>query len=159
MAGRLHLDAVITPTRSLPLRGFLVLLGLVLGLDLLAGIAFVALGAAPILLFLGAGVLGLCLAFWASYRQARARERVQVTADHVMVTRERGLLKRTVWTSPTAFTRVALEKDKRQGAEVRLMISGRRLTIGSSLGPKEREGLAQSVEAAIRSARAERYDD
>ena len=159
MAARLHLDALITPTRSLPLKGFAVLLGVVLALNLMVAVVFLAIGAAPILLFLAAGVLGLCLAFWISYRQARARERVRITADQVIVVRERGRLSRTVWSSPTAFTRVSLEKDKREGAEVRLMISGRRLTIGSSLGPKERVGLAESVEAAIRSARAERYDD
>jgi len=158
MAARLHLDTVIAPTRSLPLRGLALVLGLVLGLDLLVGVAFVALGAALILLFLAAGLLGLGLAFWVSYRQARARERVRITADHVMVTREHGRLTRTVWTSPTAFTRVSLEKDGRDGSEVRLAISGRRLTIGSSLGPKERKGLAESVEAAIRAARAERYE-
>ena len=73
-------------------------------------------------------------------------------------TRERGSRADTVWTSPTAFTRVGIEQTGRYGAQVRLMLSGRRLTIGSFLGPKERVGLAEAVEQAIRSARAERYE-
>jgi uncharacterized membrane protein len=63
----------------------------------------------------------------------------------------------TLWSSPTAFTRVAIEETGRYGAQVRLMLSGKRLTIGQVLGPVEREGLARSIELAIRSARAERH--
>jgi uncharacterized membrane protein len=115
------------------------------------------MGAWPAPIFLGLDVLGVAVAFWISYRQARARERVQVTADQVRVMRELGVRSRTVWSSPTAFTRVELERTGDHGAEVRLMLSGRRLTIGAVLGPKERAELAHSVEAAIRSARAERH--
>jgi len=156
-AARLHLDAVIAPTRSLPMRGFKILLGAVIALNLIVGTGFVLLGAAPVPIFLGLDVLGVGLAFYFSYRQARARERVQVTADQVRVTRERGSRSQEVWTSPTAFTRVDLAETGRYGQEVRLMLSGRRVTIGRMLGPQERAGLADRIEQAIRAARAERY--
>ncbi|MEI9965585.1 MAG: DUF2244 domain-containing protein [Caulobacteraceae bacterium] len=83
---------------------------------------------------------------------------MQVSADQVRVLWERGpQVLRTVWTSPTAFTRVRLEDDGRYGAQVRLILSGKRCVIGQALGPAERAGLAEAVEAAIRLARAERY--
>jgi uncharacterized membrane protein len=82
---------------------------------------------------------------------------VQVSADEVRVVREQGGTSRTLWTSPTAFTRVDLEETGRYGAQVCLKLSGRRLAIGAALGPREREGLAQAVDQAIRSARAERH--
>ena len=158
MDARLHLDAVIAPTRSLPRKGLLILMGVVIAINLVVGTMFVLMGAAPVPIFLGLDVLGIGLAFWVSNRQARARERVQVTADHVKVLRENRAGVHTVWTSPTAFTRVRLEETGRYGKEVRLMLSGKRLTIGQLLGPQERAGLAEAVDRAIRAARAERYD-
>ncbi len=154
---RLHLDAVIAPARSLPVKGFVILLSAVIVLNLLVGTLFVLLGALPVPIFLGLDVLGVAIAFAVSYRQARASERVRVTADQVTVLHETGRTSRTVWSSPTAFTRVDLEETGRHGAEVRLKLSARRLTIGRALGPKERKGLAETVDRAIRSARAERY--
>ena len=158
-AARLHLDAVIAPTRSLPKKGLYVLLGLVIAVNLLVGTMFVLMGAAPVPIFLGLDVLGISLAFWASNRPARTRERVQVTADQVTVLHEGRHGARTVWSSPTAFTRVRLDESGRYGAEVRLLVSSRRLTIGRVLGPTERAGLAETIDNAIRAARAERYCD
>ncbi len=81
-----------------------------------------------------------------------------MTADHVRVLHETGsAATRTVWTSPTAFTRVDLDRSGRNGAEVRLLISGRRLVVGRVLGPQAREDLAGALDRAIREARAERH--
>ncbi len=157
-AARLHLDAVIAPTRSLQRKGLFILMGVVIAINLMVGTIFVMMGAAPVPIFLGLDVLGIGLAFWVSNRRARASERVQVTADHVKVLREGRAGVHTVWASPTAFTRVRLEDTGRYGKEVRLMLSGKRLTIGQMLGPREREGLAEAIYQAIRSARAERHD-
>ena len=108
-AARLYLDAAIAPTRSLPRKGLLILMGVVIAINLLVGTGFVLMGAAPIPIFLGLDVVGIGLAFWASGRQARPRERVQVTADQVTVLRETRRGAQAVWSSPTAFTRVRLE--------------------------------------------------
>ena len=157
-AARLYLDTAIAPNRSLPLKGFLILLAVLVAANLVVGTAFALMGAAPILIFLGLDVLGLCLAFLVNYRRSRGRERVQITADQVRVTRELGEQSQTVWASPTAFTRVAVEQTGRYGAQVRLILSGKRMTIGRVLGPRERETLAEAVDQAIRSARAERWE-
>ena len=157
-AARLYLDTVIAPNRSLPLKGFLILLGVLVFANLVVGVAFVMMGATPIPIFLGLDVLGLCLAFLVNYRRSRGRERVQITADQVRVVRELGARSQTIWTSPTAFTRVVVEQTGRYGAQVRLILSGKRLTIGQVLGPLERDKLADAVDQAIRSARAERWE-
>ncbi len=154
---RLHLDQVISPSRSLPVRGFVILLCAVMAVNLLVGTLFLLMGAWPAPIFLGLDVLALGSAFAVSYRRSRARERVQVTADHVRVVREDGRRSHMVWSSPTAFTRVGLEDAGRYGAQVRLRLSGKRLTIGAALGPIARADLASSVEQAIRAARAERH--
>ena len=154
---RLHLDTVIAPARSLPVKGFVILLCALMAANLLIGTFLFVIGAWPAPIFLGLDVAGVAIAFWASYRRSRARERVQVSADQVRVVRENGGAARTVWSSPTAFTRVDLDESGRHGAQVRLRLSARRLTIGEALGPRQREELAEAVEQAIRSARAERY--
>ena len=156
-AGRLYLDAVIAPSRSLPRQGLLILMGVLVMLNVIVGTGFVLIGAWPAPIFLGLDVVGVGVAFWVSNRRARALQRVQVTADQVRVLREDGAKVQTLWSSPTAFTRVGLEETGRYGAQVRLMLSGKRLTIGQVLGPLEREGLARAVEAAIRDAKAERW--
>ena len=153
----IHLDTLISPERSLPMTGFKVLLGLLIAVNLIVGGVFLAMGAWPAPVFLGLDVLGVWIAFRVSYRRAATRERVRVTADHVQVLRELGGRTREVWTSPTAFTRVDIDRSGRHGAELRLTLSNKRLRIGQALGPIQREGLATSIEAAIASARAERH--
>ena len=122
MPARLHMDAVLTPTRSLPRAGLFVL-----------------------------------LAFHVSYRQARRRERVQVSADEISVHHEVGAQSRTVWRSPTAFTRVAIEDRHQSVVKVTLMLSRRRLVVAGQVSPQERMDFADALEAAIKSARAERH--
>ena len=155
---RLHLDEVIAANRSLPRQGFIILICVVMALNLIVGTMFLMMGAWPAPVFLGLDVVAIWYAFRVSNRQARTCERVQVTSDHVRVLREVGASSQTIWTSPTAFTRVALEQSGRYGAEVRLMLSAKRLTIGAMLGPRQRAELAKAVDQAIRSARAERHE-
>jgi uncharacterized membrane protein len=153
----LHLDEVIARRPSLDKRGFFILIGVLVVLNLAVGIMFVAMGAPPIPIFLGLDVLAVWLAFRASYRQGLRRERVRVSADLVEVIREDGVRSETVWSSPTAFTRVALEDRGRYAAEVRLRVSRRALAVGQALGPRQRGELAEAIDAAIRAARRERH--
>ena len=121
------------------------------------GAVFFLMGATPVPLFLGVDVAAISVAFSMSYRRASRGERVQVTSDQVRVLREHGDSADVLWTSPTAFTRVALEPSGRYGLQVSLRLSGKRLAIGAALSPQEREGLARAVDDAIRRARAERH--
>lgn len=157
-AARLHLDEVIAHKPSLGKRGFFVLIGVLVTLNIGLGVVFVMMGAPPVPVFLGLDVLAVWLAFRASYRQGRKRERVQVTADEVRVIREDGDRAKTVWTSPTAFTRVALQPRGAYPPDVVLSLSGKAVAVGRALGPKQRSELAQAIEDAIRAARSERYD-
>lgn len=152
----LYMDAVITPNRSLSPRGFALVIGALAFINLVTAGFFLSIGATPIPVFLGLDVLAVFVAFKLSYRAARTAERVQVTAEEVRVRHESPRGGRTVWSSPTAFTRVALEtlgEDNR----VRLQLSGRRLTVGAALSPRERRDFGRALEAAVGRARAERW--
>lgn len=157
MQARLYMDAVLTPTRSLPRSGLYVLLGVLAFFNILVAILFLAMGAKPVPVFLGLDFLAVLLAFHVSYRQARRCERVQVSADEIRVTYEDGAQARTVWRSPTAFTRVFIEDRNQPEVKVTLMLSRRRMVVAGQVSPQERMEFADALEAAIKSARAERY--
>jgi uncharacterized membrane protein len=152
----LYMDAVITPNRSLSPRGFALVMGALALLNLLIAIGFLAAGAAPVPIFLGLDVLAVFIAFQISFRRARTAERVQVSSEEVRVRYETPRGARTVWISPTAFTDVALE-NAGHAARVRLGLSGRRLTVGAALSPRERVDFGHALEQAVKQARAERY--
>jgi uncharacterized membrane protein len=157
MDAPLHLDAVLTPNRSLPKAGLYVLLGAMAAMNLaVATLMVLAFHAAPIPIFLGLDFLAVTLAFRASYRQGRQAERVQVTSDEVRVLHEFGARQRMVWRSATAFTRVELEGEA-EDAHVRLSLSGRSLIVARQLSPQERSDFGRTLQAAVLSARAERY--
>jgi uncharacterized membrane protein len=151
------MDAVLTPTRSLPKAGLYVLLGLLGVVNLAVAGLFLAMGAAPIPIFLGLDFVAVLMAFNVSYRQARRSERVQVSADEVQVIQEQGRRRRMVWRSPTAFTRVSVAMRGEPEIRVALHLSGRSVVVAGQLSPQERADFADALEAAIASARAERY--
>jgi uncharacterized membrane protein len=157
MQARLHMDAVLTPTRSLPKVGLYVVIGVLAAFNIVLTVMFLSIGAKPIPIFLGFGFLAVLLAFHISYRQARRRERVQVSADEICVTHEVGAQKRMVWRSPTAFTRVEVRDLGEHEVSVALLLSRRRLVLAGQISPQERSEFAEALEAAIKSARAERY--
>ena len=152
----LYMDAVIAPNASLSKRGFAIIIAGLAAVNAIMAVFFLVVGALPVPIFLGLDLLGVFIAFKASYRRARPVERVPVSADAVRVRYENPRGARTVWSSPTAFTAVALEGTGHDG-RVRLSLSGRRLTVGAALSPKERSDFGEALQQAVRRARAERY--
>ena len=153
MPGRLYMDAVITLNRSLSPHGFKVLFGAVVAVNVAFAVFLVAVGAWPAPIFLGIDVLLVWFAFRASFRAAERAERVQVSAEEVTVLHDA----RTVWRSPTAFTRVDVEELGEHERRVRLRLSGRAFTVARALSPGERTRFAVALQDAIRNARAERF--
>ncbi|PVM84966.1 hypothetical protein DDF62_20750 [Caulobacter radicis] len=157
MAAALYMDAVIRPNRSLSRAGMAAVLGVAVAFNLMVAAFLLVVGAPPVLPFLGLDVLALWLALRASNRALSRSERVKVTAEEIIVSREDAKGARVVWTSPTAFTRVDLDQPGEHESRVRLFMSRRRLTLARALSPDERVAFARALERAIKAARAERY--
>ncbi len=157
MAAPTYMDALITPNRSLSDQGMKIVLGVVIAFNLLVALFLLVLHAPVVLPFLGLDILGIWLGLRASARAARRAERVHVTAEAVTVSREDETGAKTIWTSPTAFTRVGIEQPGEHETRVRLMIHRRRLTVGRALAPVERMEFANALQDAIRAARNERW--
>ena len=74
--GQPLLELVLTPHRSLPRRGFAVLMAALVLFNLVAGLVFLVVGAWPVIGFLGLDVLLVWLAFRMNYARARQSERI-----------------------------------------------------------------------------------
>src|SRR5258708_13419304 len=96
-SGGLFFERVLLPHRSLPPRGFhllMLLLGLV---SLAASVGFLAIGAWPICAFFGLDVAALYLAFRLSYRSARRPEVLRLAGDDFTVERVTIYGERALW--------------------------------------------------------------
>jgi uncharacterized membrane protein len=150
------MDAEIRPNRSLSERGFVVLIGIVTLANCASAAVFLAMGATFVPIFLGFDLLAVVIAFLVSFSAAKRVERVQVSATQVRVTHETPKWTRLVWESPTAFTRVHIEKQEEQTVALKLALSGREAEVAAALSPRERADFAKALERAIWRAKRER---
>ena len=132
----IYFDAMLTPNRSLSPRGFAIVMAVVGGLSFLYGVAFVSMGAFPILGFFGLDALAIYLAFRWSFRQQREERTVEV---------------------PSAFARVEIEEPLTLTSWLRIEHGRTAYVIGRFLTPPERKSLAKAIRRALLDARAERY--
>ena len=147
-------ERVLWPHRSLPPRGFRVLmLGLAL-LSLAAGIGFVSVGAWPICGFFGLDVALLYLAFRISYRSARQRETLRLADDQFTVERVGIYGERRQWRFQPFWLRVVLEERPNQSNRLSLASHGKSLVIGDFLAPPLRRELAANLREVLARWRA-----
>src|SRR5258705_2559908 len=78
-------SARLTPHRSLNRTGFLVLMAFLSAVSFAAGLAFLLMGAWPVLGFFGLDVLAIYWAFRVNFRRARATEEIWVTPFELRV--------------------------------------------------------------------------
>jgi uncharacterized membrane protein len=150
------MDAEIRPNRSLSERGFIVLIGIVTVANCASAAVFLAMGATFVPIFLGIDLLAVIVAFLVSFSAAKRIERVQVSATEVRVTHETPKWTRLVWESPTAFTRVRVEKDEERTIALKLALAGREAEVAAALSPRERADFAKALDRAIWRAKRER---
>jgi len=153
-AGGLLFERVLLPHRSLPPRGFHLLMGLLGLVSLAVGIGFVSIGAWPICGFFGLDVAALYLAFRLSYRSARQREVLRLAEDDFTVERVDIYGERLTWRFQPFWLRIVLEERADQTNRLLVASHGRSLVIGDFLGPPVRRELAHSLRAALARWRA-----
>ncbi len=147
-------SARLTPYRSLNRTGFVVVMTCLCAVSFVAGIACLMMGAWPVFGFLGLDVLAIYIAFKINFRRARASEQISVTPSVLRLRRvsHRGHV--LEWTFNPLWVRLDQEVDDEYGVE-RLYISasGRRVAVGSFLGPKEKASFSNALIAALNAAR------
>ena len=147
-------SALLTPHRSLSHTGFLAVMAFVSVVSFAAGLAFLMMGAWPVLGFFGLDVLAIYWAFRINFRRARASEEIRVTPSELRFRRisHRGHVVEYVlnplWVQLDRKTHPEFGVEK-----LYLLSKGRRVAIGSFLGPDEKASFANALIAALQAAR------
>lgn len=147
-------SALLTPHRSLNRAGFLVVMAFVSVISFVAGLAFLLMGAWPVLGFFGLDVLVVYWAFRINFRRAKASEEIRVTPSELRVRRvsHRGQVAEFVLNP--LWVQLDRKTHPEYGVErLYLLSKGRRLAIGSFLSPDEKASFANALVAALQAAR------
>ncbi|PLX38759.1 MAG: DUF2244 domain-containing protein [Hyphomicrobiales bacterium] len=148
-------SALLTPHRSLGPRGFLILMMVTGGLCFYAGVLFWAVGAWPVVGFLGLDVLLVWFAFRMSYRSGRAYEEVGVSQHMVIVRKVSPGGRAHEFRFNPHWVRLAVHRIEDEGCvHVALTGQGEKLDIGTFLNPKDRESFARAFADALMRARS-----
>jgi uncharacterized membrane protein len=147
-------SALLTPHRSLSSGGFLALMIFVTVISFAAGTAALLMGAWPVFGFFGLDALAIYWAFKINFRHARATEEIRVTPSELWVRRtsHRGHVMEFV------LNPLWVQLDQKIHAEygiekLYLLSRGRRVSIGSFLGPDEKASFAKALISALQAAR------
>ena len=143
-------ERVLLPHRSLPPRGFHLLMLILFLISVAVGIGFVSIGAWPICGFFGLDVALVYVAFRLNYRAARQREILRLADEAFTVERVGIRGERRIWHFQPFWLRVVLEE--RPGRANRLFVTshGRSLVIGDFVPPPMRHELASAIRDALR---------
>ena len=147
-------SALLTPHRSLNRTGFLVLMAFLSMVSFAAGLAFLLIGAWPVLGFFALDVLAIYWAFRVNFLRARATEQISVTPSELRVRRvsHRGHV--VEWVLNPLWVRLDQKTHVEFGIEKLYLVSkGRRVSIASFLGPDEKASFAKALLAALQAAR------
>lgn len=146
--------AKITPHRSLGRTGFIVFMAAIGVVSFVAGMVFLIAGAWPVFGFFGLDVALLYWAFRANYRAAAASEVITVTASELSVHRINHRGEEVAMTFNPRWVQLEKKIDPDYGLETLFLVArGRRYAIAGFLSPREKEGFAAALLAALHAAR------
>jgi uncharacterized membrane protein len=140
---------VLTPHRSLGPRGFLLLMTLLSLVCFVAGAAFYAAGAWPVLGFFGLDVLLIYVAFRLNYRSGRRCEVVEIDADALVVRRVHPSGSAERFDFNPYWTRVVLREGRHGRTDLSLRHHDRALSFARFLTDEERRELAPMLRQAL----------
>ena len=147
-------SALLTPHRSLSRAGFLVVMAFVTFVSFVAGMAFLLMGAWPVLGVFSLDVLAIYWAFRINFRHARASEEITVTPSKLRVRRTSHRGHMVEWVLNPLWVRLDQKGDAEFGIERLYLVSrGRRVSIGSFLGADEKASFAKALLAALHAAK------
>ena len=147
-------SALLTPHRSLNHTGFMLVMAFVTVISFAAGVAFWMMGAWPVFGFFGLDVLAIYVAFKINFRRARASEEISVTPSELRVRRTSHRGHVVEWVLNPLWVQLDQIAHEEFGIERLYLVSGgRRVSIGSFLGPDEKASFASALRAGLAAAR------
>lgn len=150
-------SAVLTPHRSLGPKGFTILMVVTGGVCFVAGLVFMAIGAWPVVGFLGLDVLLVWAAFRWNYRTARAFEEVSVSLTEIVVRKVSHYGRVEEYRFNPFWVRLAISREEDEGVtRIALYSKGEHIPVGGFLNPDDRTSFAGAFQAALSAAKSGR---
>jgi uncharacterized membrane protein len=147
-------SALLTPHRSLNRSGFLVLMGFLTVISFAAGVAFGLMGAWPVFGFFSLDVVVIYWAFRINFHHARAIEEIHVTPSELRLRRVSHRGHAVEFVLNPLWVKLDQQIHAEFGVEKLYLLSrGRRVSVGSFLGPDEKASFAKALNAALQAAR------
>src|SRR5882757_5717887 len=129
-------------------------MGCLCALSFGTGLAFLLMGAWPVLGFFGLDVLAIYWAFRVNFRDAKATEEIRVTPSELRVRRVSHRGRVVEWVLNPLWVQLDQKTHAEFGIEKLYLVSrGRRVSIASFLGPDEKASFAKALLAALQAAR------
>jgi len=142
------------PHRSLDPKGVRILLCATFVVSAIFSLPFFLMGAWPIIGFLGLDVLGLYLAFRASFRASRAYEDYRLTYFEMLFARVTPRGARREWRFNPVWVRLERVDHEEFGLQrLSLLSRGRRWEIAKFLGPDQKAEFATTLTRALAEVR------
>jgi uncharacterized membrane protein len=145
--------ALLTPHRSLGPKGFLTLMIALGAISFVTGMLFLAVGAWPVLGFLGLDVLLVYIAFRLNYRSGRRYETLEITPARFVLTRVHPSGRQEQLECNPYWARVNLREWPDGRTALSVISRGTELAFGSFLTDDERRDLASALREALLTAR------
>jgi uncharacterized membrane protein len=147
-------SATLQPHRSLGRRGFLILIATIAGLWFVTGLYFVALGAWPVLGFIGLDLVAIWLAFRLNYRAARAYEEIEVGRTALVIRKVTPSGRAQEIRFNPQWARLEVEQLEDEGVtRIAVRMRDTRVAVGAFLNPDDRKSFARAFGAALAEAR------
>jgi uncharacterized membrane protein len=147
-------SATLTPYRSLPPAGFVALMLVVGAAWFGTGVAFLLIGAWPILGIFGLDFALLWLAFHLSYRAGRAQEEVWLSREALVIRKVSPSGRASELRFNPCWARLEIAEEPGEGV-LRIDVCSReaRVPVGAFLNPADRTSFARAFSAALSEAR------
>ncbi|MGL4488190.1 MAG: DUF2244 domain-containing protein [Rhizobiaceae bacterium] len=147
--------AILTPYRSLGPQGFKILMAILLGCWLIVGLAFLHIGAWPIVGFFGLDVLAIYLAFRFNYRSARQHEEVRLSRDELLVRKVAVSGKEVSHQFNPFWTKLSVARHPEIGVTAMTLASRQQsVRVGDFLNPDDRESFSKAFGLALARVKA-----
>ena len=146
--------AELIPHRSLGRTGFFVLMAFICVTCFISGMMFLVMGAWPVFLFMMLDALIIWGAFKLNYRAARARERIRMRKDELIVQKVDPAGRVVEHVFNPFWTRFEVERKENIGiTAMRVTSKGESMLIGAFLNPDDRESFAKAFAGALGEAK------
>ncbi len=145
--------AILSPHRSLSLRGFNILMIIVGLASFVIGMGFLMMGAWPVFGFFGLDAALIYIAFRRNYFDARAFEEINLSRGELQIRRVSAHGREVNYSLNPYWTKLVVDRRAWGIAAIALTSSGRRIPIGRFLSPDDRASFADALSAALANAR------